>query len=542
MLKTKIMVIDDEENIRLGIVEGIDWDSYELEVVCQAGNGRDALILAEKYMPDIILLDINMPFMNGLEFSHKVKEFLPNCVLIVLTGYNEFEYAKESIQLGVSDYLLKPIAPADLIAAVIKARDKVASGAEHEKFIDDLKQQIRQNLPLLREKLIHDILHNSFLEYTIENKLQYLDIYFPTDKFAALTLEIDDFYKLAQKNDEVDRQLTMFAVKKITDETMNQNQWGLSLVSNDGFLEALVCLAPSTHQNLKDILFNTAESIRKNIEQYLNLTVSIGIGNIYSGLSQVSCSYKEAYNSLKYIPIRGYNRIYDISYLDLSSPFLVNYPFEKEIEMINNLKACNGRAMESLEDIFSEIEGYVDSVHIPEYFKTFSYQLLLVVLKLLVSLGINHENIKMKYDYLFNNSYMIKDIPSLKEDLRDFLNECQNSIIKSKGASYRKEIENVKDYINKNYSQDISLKEISASVFMNSNYLCTVFKSEVGETINNYIIKVRMEKAMELLHNPELKIFEIAEMIGYSNTNYFSYAFKKYTGVSPNEYRSNGSK
>ncbi|HEY5587109.1 MAG TPA: response regulator [Ruminiclostridium sp.] len=540
MQETKVMVIDDEENIRLGIVEGIDWNSYEIEIVCQAANGRDALILAKKHMPEIILLDINMPLMNGLEFSRKVKEFLPNSFLIVLTGYDEFEYAKESIQLGVSDYLLKPISPADLIAAVLKARDKVIAGAQHEKFIDDLKQEIRQNLPLLREKLISDILHDSFLEYKIESKLQYLDINFPADKFAALTLEIDDFYKIAQKSDEMDRQLTMFAVKKIADETMNENQWGLSLISNDGFLEALICLAPSTHYNLKDILNNTAESIRKNIERYLNFTVSIGIGNIYSGLSQVSCSYKEAYNSLKYTPFRGNNKIYDISYLNLSSPFLVNYPFEKEIVMINNLKACNGKAMDSLEDIFSEIEAYEDSVHLLGYFKTFSYQLLLAVLKLLISLDINHENIKIKYDYLFNNSSLIKDISYLKEELRDLLNECQDYIIKSKGVSYRKEIGNVKNYINENYSRDIALKEISASVFMNPNYLCTLFKSEVGETINNYIIKVRMEKAMGLLQRTELKIFEIADMVGYSNTNYFSYAFKKYTGIPPNEYKSIG--
>lgn len=116
----KVMVVDDEENIRLGIVEGIDWGSYGLEVACQAENGREALELAQQHRPDIILLDINMPFVNGVEFSKQARHFLPHSRIIILSGYSDFEYAKESIKYGVSEYLLKPVSPGELMEAIVK--------------------------------------------------------------------------------------------------------------------------------------------------------------------------------------------------------------------------------------------------------------------------------------------------------------------------------------------------------------------------------------------------------------------------------------
>jgi len=524
----KIMIVDDEENIRLGISEVIPWADFGMEVVGQAANGVEALRLAEQHRPDIVLLDINMPVMDGLAFSHKVKAVLPDLTIIVLTGYDEFEYAKESIKLGVSDYLLKPISPPDLIAAVNKARDQVLQRVETEHFINAIKLQLKQSLPLLREKLVYDILHGNYLE---PNKMGYLD--FPSDKFAALVMEPEECIPAASGDDT--EQLTLMAVKKIVDDTINQHAWGLS-IANDGILETLVCLPPQK-TDMNDCMNALAESARSNIEECLQIQASIGIGNLYTGVQQVNCSLAEAYKAITYKSAAGRGRLYDISLFNMRSPLFVEYPFDKEISLINQLKIGSNVALSIFDELISELENTEDSAEVLTYAKVICRELLNTILKYFTSTGSPFAEINGAYDALCSRIPDYDNLDGLKIEVRGFIRSCLRIVNESIRQPYRKEINWVSQYIAQHYHEDISLKELSSLIYMNANYLCKIFKEEFGETINQYMIRIRMEKSKELLLTTDLKIFEIAEQVGYSNNNYFSYAFKKYTNMSPNAFR-----
>jgi two-component system, response regulator YesN len=535
----KVMVVDDEENIRLGIVEGIDWESYGLEVVCQAENGREALVLAEQHRPDIILLDINMPFVNGLEFAKQARQFLPDCFIIILSGYSDFEYAQESIKYGVSEYLLKPISPGELMDAIVKARDMMTESIRKEKYLNGLKQQFLQSIPALREKWVYDLLHASYLdnESAMNDKLGWLGIDFPSDKFAACVIRIEDLAERSSGREE-DKHLFLYGVKNISDEILSRNAWGLSVVTNEGLLEALVSLDGGDWSSFQRELQLKAERMEKSIEEFLGLTVTVRFGSVYSGYSQIAYSYREAYCAVQSKRpgkeegenARGGGKT--------ASVLALVFPYDKEQDIVRHLKAMNEKAVNVAADLLDELEANELIGGDPDYLAAAASQIVRTVRKLMADSGIPWEEEDRLVGAVSDTGGFKPEDPSeLRAELLSYVSAALQRIIKTKGKPYRTEIEQVKSFIEENYDKDISLKDISSSIFMNLNYLCTLFKNEVGETINNYMTRVRMEKAMKLLRETDLKVFEIAERVGYSNTNYFSYTFKKYTGKAPVEFR-----
>jgi two-component system response regulator YesN len=530
----KLMVADDEDNIRNGISRFIKWEDYGIGVCCTASDGREALELATKHLPDIIIVDINMPYINGLEFSAQVRKFLPDCAIIILTGYSEFDFAKESIQIGVVDYLLKPVSPTELIAAVIKGRDQINAIIERQDFIRKLKDQIVLAMPIIREKFVYDVLHGNTQDYELE-RLEYLGISFPSGKFAALRLGIDNFLINFEQKSEQEKYITMFGVKKITDDLFCRQNWGLSILAEDGIVDAMVCL--SDHENLSEYLNGLCREIHEELSGNLNATVSIGIGNIYIGLEQLSYSYKEAVNSLKYSYLTDKGEIQSISSLESSMPFLSDYPFEKEIELMNYVKNGSEQALTSADEMLTMAEQLEEQADLLQYSVIIAKQLYISLLRLLKRMQLEILDLSRKYDFLIDPSYKPDDLSVLKANVAGLFSDALNIIHISKSLIYRDAIQKVRSFIEKNYAKDLSLQTIADMVYMNPNYLCTIFKNETGETINNYIIRLRMHKAMELLKNKNCKVYEISDAVGYKNTNYFSIAFKKFTGISPNEYK-----
>lgn len=341
-----LMIIDDEENIRLGIAEGIDWHSYDLNVCCTAKNGEEALSLAKIHLPEIILFDINMPLLDGLSFLKQAKLFLPQSKYIVLSGYSEFEYARTALKLEVFDYLLKPIAPNSLIETVLRAKEQLLVHQPFQKFVLDFQKS-------LEEEFCQQLLSGN--SFCLKSCSDLLDIYYTRHNF--------------------------------------------------------------------NFSFNQDSAI--HLAQYLIFDISGLPENFRTHMNEV------------------------LSELSLAIPELSFF----------NLK----------EILLTKVSQYL-----------------------------------MTY---------------------------------SAAPSPRNEVDHLKIFIEDNYSLDLNLKNLAEKVYMNPNYLSTLFKNQVGDTIGNYITKIRITHAKNLLSNSDLKINAIAQMTGYQNANYFSYAFKKQTGMTPNEYR-----
>lgn len=530
----KIMIADDEENIRMGIAEGFDWQELGLEVAALASDGKEALELAFIHHPRIILLDINMPRMSGLEFMKLSKDRLPGTVFIILSGYDEFEYAQEAIQLGVSEYLLKPISPRELSEALEKAIERVREYDAQADFIQGLENNIKEFMPLMREKLVSDLLHQRYSPTDIDQRMAYTGIRFPSSKFAVFIIELEQFLS-PSGSEEANRQLSLFAVRNVCDEVLNRNHWGLSVIALDSTLEVLVSFDPASLSDLKEAHLRLASDVKNSIKRYLNLSVSIGIGNVYSGVHQIHYSCKEALSAVQLSAVLGKEKLVDAASMDRSLPEnAIGYSYEKELQWGQYLRNGDERVFEVLDDLFASFESD-SSDRTYGLMKITTRQLLLSASKIFSALHLTLDG--TGYDDLYDKLHSFQDSGRLRQQFRIFVELCLDRINRSKSTSYRKEIEQVQRYIEERFGQDISLQDLSAEVYMNTNYLCTLFKSEVGETIHQYIIRIRMEKAKELLQQSDLKIFEISEKVGYNNTSHFSQAFKKYTGISPVDFK-----
>jgi two-component system response regulator YesN len=421
--------------------------------------------------------------------------------------------------------------------AIVEARDRLTENRRKEQYLNSLKQQFRESLPALREKWVYDLLHASYLdsETGMKDKLGWLGIDFPSDKFAACVIRIEDLADRSSGNEE-DKHLFLYGVKNICDEILNQDAWGLSIVTNEGLLEALICLDGRTGAMYQEELDQKAESMEKSILEFLGLTVTVQFGSVYSGYGQIAFSFREAYGSVQMKKAEKKNGKIGRG-VDTASDLALIFPFDKEQEMIRHLKAMNEKAVSVAADLLDELESNELITGETGYLAEAAIQIARTVRKLLEDNGIDSEDAQRLYEQVCAAGDPTPEEPSeIRAKLLQYVSAGLKEIIKTKGKPYRVEIEQVKKYIEDHYNEDLSLKAISSSIFMNLNYLCTLFKNEVGETINSYITKVRMEKAMELLRTTDLKVFEIAERVGYPNTNYFSYAFKKYTGATPNEF------
>jgi len=536
----KVLLVDDEAHIRYGIAEGIDWPSLGLRLEAMAANGREALRLAETVRPDLILFDIQMPYMNGLEFAKHARRMLPDCIMIVFTGYEQFDYAQEAIRLGVKEYLLKPVSPRELTEALEAAAREITERKEKETFIANLHQQVEASVPLIREKAIRDYVHRSISVRELRSQEAFLQLSWPSDKFFSVVVRLNGYLKGADQVRDV--QLTLFAVKNIMEELIEDFGCGVCYIENDSLIEAMICLNPEAAVRLQEPLNEQArhlsERIGDKLEEYLKIGVAAAAGKVYLGLEQLPFSYREA--------LSGAMRPHSDRLNAESEVWLGGedagegdweYPPDKEQALLQALQSGDS-AVYRLADSLMAAVGERPPEAQRQAARQLAERIYETATHLLDRLGIEGDLPVSPACSPIPEEMPESDwLAALTKEVQRFIGQCADLAVKSQGPTYRHEIEKVKSVIDRRYHEPLKLKDLAESVYMNPNYLCTVFRSEVGESIHQYVTRIRMERAKLLLSVSTLKIFEVAEQTGYSSTQYFSHAFKKYAGMSPVEYR-----
>lgn len=370
----KVFIVEDEELLRIGMRDNVKWRESGYEFCGEASDGEEALPLIRKVIPDIIITDIKMPFMNGLELSKIIKEEIPNIRIIVLTGYDEFDFAREALSIGADEYILKPFSASKLIDALNGISQKIQKDKEkkiwsYEKYIIE-----RDLVKILKEK---------------ENNV------------------VDDFYK------------------------------------ND-------------NENIEEFFkFGKIEQIEKFLDEYIK--------------------------RLEFASLNSY--IY--TYYTLMNIFMIASKFIRDMK-------------ENINEIIPEMKDME-----------------------VLCLSINSiEELRVHISQIFFKIISFRD--------------------NHKADKYGKVIEEAKSFINKKYMiPELSLNQVAYNINISPNHFSTIFKNGTGEAFIDYLTKVRIKKAKEYLNTSPMKTYEIAESVGYSDSHYFSYIFKKITGFTPSEYRKN---
>jgi len=533
----KLLIVEDEAEVRYGIRNNIDWRSMGFEVMAEAGNGREALDLIENTKPDVVITDITMPIMDGLELSCILRKEYPTIRTIILTGYDDFRFAQRAIKYGVSDYLLKPVLPDDLSKLMLRIKDEIDAEIAEKEDIQKLRLYYQQSIPIIKDKFLTSLITARTDNDEIENKKASLELDLEGEGFAAAAASIDSESAGGWDNDGNDSELLKFAILNIAQEIIRKHSMGEVFfhVNNLAFILKFDKYdIESNYQSAYTLL----EEIRQSVERYLKVTITLGIGNICNSLQKINESYRTAVTALDYKLIMGGNRVIYIGDIEPQTTYNLVYDEIKERNLINSIKFGTKKDVsKAVEALFNEIGVCTASL---KECQLYLLEILASIAKLSRSFQIDTDDI-IKIDHnLFIEIFSLDNICDIRNRIEEICLNAMERIQSNRKTNTEKIMDQAKAYIEKNYRDyNLTIQKISNYLHISSSYFSMIFRKEAGETFLNYLIGIRIKAAKELMQDPDLKIFEIAERVGYPDLNYFSYFFKKNTGMSPREYRNN---
>lgn len=548
----KLILVDDEEEVRKGVLKKIEWEKYGFQVVGEAENGKEALEIIEKTSPDVVVTDIKMPFMDGLELATAVRERYPSAKIIVLTGFDEFEYAQKSVKLNVMEYLLKPISAQELTDILIKVREQIDKEIAEKEDIESLRDSYRKSLPVLKEKFLTSLVTTTIGRDEIREKSESYGINLEGRGFTVSVVSIDKSAAAIEtstlESDQGklnngllgEKELMKFAVLNIVEETAAKHSLGTAFLNNDHIV--LITVGEEEDKDaVMNITFAALDEIRQAVERYLRCTVTIGVGNVCQDITQVNRSYQNAVAALDYRLLMGNNRIIWIEDIEPERVDSIVFDEVKERSLASVIKVGTKKEIElTIDKFFEEIRELKASF---KDYQIYLMEMLTTILKTARSSNVDVDNIFGSNRNLLMEFYTLSSIDEFGSWFKDISVRIMDHIVKDRQDTSKLLVEKAKEYVRKHYQEsDVTINSICEYLHLSPTYFSFIFKRDTKTTFINYLTQVRMEAAKELLRNTSMKAFEIAERIGYSEPNYFSYSFKKKFGVSPSEYRNSSKK
>ncbi|MBU3145774.1 response regulator [Clostridium sp. CF012] len=535
----KLILVDDEEEVRKGIIQKINWQQYGFELVGEAENGREALELSEKFTPDVVITDIKMPFMDGLQLSEELRKRYPTIKIIILTGFDKFEYAQKAVNLNVVEYALKPVSAKEFIEVLLRVKAQIDEEMLRKKDMEAMNEYFVKSLPILKEKFLTYLITSKLNKDEIEEKCKNYNINLNGNRFVVAAINIDR--KIIYKDKKIDNSnevdLIKFAVINIIEEILFERDRGIVFIHND----LIVIISPYLEED-RGYIFNsiqaTLEEIKQNIEKYLKLTITIGLGTITSDVSNIYDSYQNAILALDYRFIMGNNRIIWIEDIEPSSSEKIVFDEIMEHDLRSSIKVgTESEIIQTIDGLFYQL---LDVKAPFKHFQIYLLEILTTIIKTAESLNVDLTYIFGENYNLFVELYEFNDLNQVKSWFEYISIKIMNYITKDRQDSCTLLVEKTKAYINKHYSDSsITINSLCNYLYISPTYFSFIFKKETKMTFINYLTQIRMDASKELIKATKLKSFEIAYKVGYAEPNYFSYCFKKHFGISPSEFRNN---
>lgn len=541
MNEIKVFLVEDEMVIRRGIKNSIDWEKEGYIFCGEASDGELAYPMIIKEKPDILITDIRMPFMDGLELCKLVKKELPNIKILILSGYDEFDYAKEAIRLGVTEYLLKPISSGKLLEAL----NGVSESIRREKEDKDL---VRKYMEEMRENTEHE--KQKFFEQMIAGNLSMADA-LETGKKYEMNLSAGMYnlllfrFTLGEENRKSGELLgeAEYAIEKLTErlEYVFEFQRG---VEGWAFL-----LMADNEEQMSERVKELSKDLEEIMKNYSTIAYFGGIGQPVARLRELEESFREAERALAARFTMELNRI--ISVEDIRMAQNVDTLDDIEITSFGEIEKTRTMLEKFLNNgAEDEIDKFVDvyinelpeenlkSVLMRQYIIMDAYIVMMSFCEKIE--GIEGE-MQAQSEELKNSMKTIQTLEEIKNYIRMLLKKIIGVRDTISGRRYSDIIEIAKDQIRKTYmSDEISLNTIAAEVGMSPSYFSSIFSKEMGKTFVEYLTEIRMDRAKELLMYSSMKTSEIGYEVGYKDPHYFSYIFKKTQNCTPKEFRARG--
>lgn len=533
----RLILIDDEYYFRQSMKVKLPWSELGFEICGEANNGEDGLKLVEQLKPDAILLDINMPLMDGLEFCRSLKEMDLKAPpkIVILSGYNDFAYAKSAIAYGVNDYLLKPIQSEELAATIVEIKKQLDESAVSLRRLQSLELQLLQNKPLLLEKAFHDLLTRSPL--LNESRLMEISEVLglpPYDRCYRVTvLDIDDPEEKGWTGS--DKELWRLSVANIASDTMNPT---FSFLHGYDELEKLCCIfhyAEADQERLESILLHRLDQLRHNVRKFLRFTLTIGIGNAYACLDEISTSYSEALHAVRSKLIHGNDSAILYRELENVHPMKALFSVEIKTKLLLALRVNDQAEVQRLLD--SLFQSFGDNKIPADLVYAHCIEMFALIMEYAAENNVDYRDLYTSDLDPFAEIYSKNKMQDLNAWMQQTYEQAAAYVHANKRTKSAQLVAMIKAYIEAHYPDSgLSIERLSQHFYVSYFHICHVFKQVTGSTLNKYISSYRLHKAKELLDSGIHSISHIANKVGYEDPNYFSKQFKKTFGVSPNQY------
>jgi len=522
----KILIVDDELLVRIGLKSSINWDKHGFEIVGEASNGQEALEKIHQCKPDLLLLDIKMPVMDGIELLKKLKEERNPCRSVILSSFDDLEHVKEAMKLGALDYLHKPCMNPEGIIKVLTEINKelINEKKDYKDYVQNIGTKREDTAESFLRKLVDGQLTD---DAEFQRGLKENHIGLGRSNFSCIVFSVINLDKIEKRYSDENKNLLCKSILDILGQVfLSEAEVVFFNYSKNLYTAVMTMEKIASVKEIIDMQNRYVHLITDSLKKFLDIDVGIGISGIHQSFKRVKTAFEEAYKALQrrfYHPaekVIHYNTL--TSFRD--SRQLLNKIDEFVIKLKENVSSHNYYQYKSnTEEIFKLLrENPVLSSE--EVIKLFNG-----ILFLLDELGTCFEEMKL--------ISCCETLEELHDAFRKIIDQKLYNMEENEYKNYSFIVKNIISYINRHYTEELSLSMIAEHLNVSPNYISRVFKEEVGKTLFNYVNEVRVEQAKKLMHKKELKIYEIGEKVGFNSSVHFNIVFNKLTGYSPKQYR-----
>ena len=530
----KVFLVEDEIVMREGIKNNINWEAEGFEFAGEASDGELAYPLIQKTRPDILITDIKMPFMDGLELSRLIKQEMPDIRIIILSGYDEFEYAKEAINIGITDYLVKPVSGAQLLAAVKKVEKLILEEREQREFLRTFEKERMENAQLARQKLFRSLISGKRPVSELLKEGREIGMDLAAKRYNIILFQIFSGGKVEGYSEEQNEAAA--AIEEMTERSQE------ILMIELGVEGWAFILKETEEKDLEQIQEEFQEHLGEAFQGHSEIEYFGGTGQPVGRLGELGQCFEEASRAFSYRYLKKRNQIISIS---------------QEEETVDEELSLNSLRVEKLDrrvvenflktglkgEVGHFIDEYMDSLGARNVqsllFRQYvTMDMYFAAVAVLEQLGYGTEELVKRCGDFQKMTAELSTVEQAKEYLGKIFETVVDLREKASNQKYRTLLQDASRYIEQHYdNEDISLNSVAASVNLSPNHFSTIFSQEMGQTFIEYLTSVRMEKAKELLRSTTMKTAEIAYAVGYKDPHYFSYLFKKTQECTPREFR-----
>lgn len=526
-----ILLVDDEADVLRAMKRKIDWEAMGFCLAGTAENGQEALEMAEQLHIDVVMTDIKMPYMDGLTLCKKLKENYRNMKVVIYSGFDDFEFAREAVHLEAEEYLLKPISSKDMETVFRKIKEKLDQEFSEHRNLSRLSEYYQKSLPAMQEQLVMGILEGKITGERAKTMLETYEMHLEAPYYVVAMLYADGNPKEIQGKRA---QLLTLSVKDMAQDYLNERIGFYSTVYLD---EVILVFMLNERDKMERVLYHL-DQICKMGTRVLKVPVTASVGQICEQLDFLTTSYQEAKNAMEYRTIMGGGQvlyIHDIEPSPKDSVSLMEYDFQNLVRAVK---------LGDRDETNAAITQFMESIR---NFRISPNQYQLLFMELLTELMKIGRSYKLRQNQIFGDDsrpwqelYKYISMDDLEHWLQEVCTNLRHTLRHERTDSTMKLTEQAKAYIGEHYKEsDLSAETLCRHLNVSAAYFSTIFKKEVGLSFVAYLTKIRLEHAVELLLNTEDKTYVIAEAVGYMEPNYFSYVFKKQYGISPSKYRAN---